>query len=92
MAKNFRISSREKDNHTVRILLQGDFDGTSAHELINLLKKYGADDQKVAIDTQGLKNIHPYGVDVLVVRLKSLRRARAGIVFTGRFKSRFTQD
>jgi hypothetical protein len=38
MAKNFRIQSEEMNRHSVCIQLQGDFDGTSAHELVSIHK------------------------------------------------------
>lgn len=92
MAKNFRILSKEANNRSVRIQLHGDFDGTSAHELANILKKYDASYPKVEIDTEGLKSINGFGLDVLTLRLKSLRRSHAGIIFTGRFKGNFIES
>ena len=89
MAKNFRILFSEKNNRLIRIQLQGDFDGTSAHELINALHKYLAIYPKVAIDTEGLKSIDTYGLDVLSIRLKSLRRPQTRIDFSGRYRSIF---
>ncbi len=89
MAKNFRILSRQESNRSIRIQLRGDFDGTSAHELANVLNKYGASYPKVEIDTEGLRSIDGFGLDVIIVRLKSLPRAHARIIFTGRFKSNF---
>ena len=92
MARNFKVLSGEKSNRLVRIQLQGDFDGTSAHELVNILRKYLASYPKVAIDTEGLKSIHAFGLDVILMRLKLLRRSQTRIVFTGRFGSNFVQD
>jgi anti-anti-sigma regulatory factor len=92
MAKNFRILSKEENNRSVRIQLSGDFDGTSAHELANMLNKYGGSYPRVEIDTQGLKSIEVFGLDVLAVRLKSLRRCHPTIVFTGRFKATFVES
>jgi anti-anti-sigma factor len=92
MAQNFRILSKEANDRSVRIQLRGDFDGTSAHELANMLNKYGERYPNVEIDTEGLKSINVFGLDVLALRLKSLRRFRAGIIFTGRFKANFIQS
>lgn len=89
MAKNFRILSTEKSNRLVRIQLQGDFDGTSAHELINTLHKYLASYPKIAIDTEGLKSVNAFGLDVFSIRLKLLRRPYARIFFNGRYKTEF---
>ena len=92
MAKNFRIIFSEKNNRLIRIHLHGDFDGTSAHELINILGKYLAIYPKVAIDTEGLKSINTFGLDVLSTRLKSLQRPYARIAFSGRYQSIFTTE
>ncbi|MBI5064471.1 MAG: hypothetical protein HZB87_13640 [Desulfatitalea sp.] len=92
MAKNFRMLSKEENNRSVRIQLRGDFDGTSAHELANILNKYDARYPQVEIDTEGLKSIDVFGLDVLILRLKSLPRSHARIIFTGRFKSDFSES
>jgi anti-anti-sigma regulatory factor len=89
MARNFRISSLERNNRQVRISLQGDFDGTAAHELIHTLRKYLVSYPQVAIDTDGLKRIHAFGLDVFSVRMKLLGAPNAGIVFSGKFRSTF---
>jgi hypothetical protein len=39
MAGNFKISVC-RNNHTLHVKLMGDFDGTSAHQLLNCLKKH----------------------------------------------------
>jgi stage II sporulation protein AA (anti-sigma F factor antagonist) len=92
VAKNFRILSSERNNRLVRIQLQGDFDGTSAHELINALHKYLASYSTVAVDTEGLKSVNTFGLNVFSVGLKLLRRSQAKIVFSGRFRSTFTRE
>jgi stage II sporulation protein AA (anti-sigma F factor antagonist) len=92
MAKNFRIIFSEKNNRLIQIQLHGDFDGTSAHELINTLRKYLAIYPAVAIDTEGLKSINTFGLNVLSTRLKSLRRPHARIAFSGRYQSVFITE
>jgi len=37
MAKHFHVSARETSNQSLALRLYGDFDGSSAWELINLL-------------------------------------------------------
>jgi stage II sporulation protein AA (anti-sigma F factor antagonist) len=92
MARNFRMISEETNDRMVRIQLQGDFDGTSAHELVNMLDSYGHSCPRVAIDTEGLRSINSFGLNVFIIRLKLKRRSHAGIVFTGKFKSNFVQE
>ena len=91
MAKNFRMLSDKTHDHSLRIQLKGDFDGTSAHELANLLDTCRASYPKVAIDTEGLSRIHSYGLKVFIIRMKLLRKSWAGIVYTGKHRSSFLE-
>ena len=55
------------DNLHVRI--QGIFDGSSAHELLNLFLKEYRCGGRVFVDTVGLRDIVPFGGKVLQARL-----------------------
>ena len=44
--------------------MAGDFDGSSARELINALADHSKDFDKIFVDTNDLKSIHPFGKDV----------------------------
>jgi anti-anti-sigma factor len=92
MAKNFRMLSEKISKHSVSIQLRGDFDGTSAHELANLLDTYRAGYPEVAIDTEGLNRIHSYGLKVFIIRMKLMRKSWAGIVYTGKHMSSFLEE
>jgi stage II sporulation protein AA (anti-sigma F factor antagonist) len=63
MASNFKISCNNGSTG-VTLKLFGDFDGTSAWELINVLKNRSNDTSKVFIQTEGLKTIYPFGLDI----------------------------
>ena len=89
MAKNFRICTREKNNRSMHIELVGDFDASSACELIRVLDKRVNCIKKVAIDTDGLRNINTFGVDLLLPRISGLTSRRADITVTGRFSGVF---
>ena len=52
MAMNFKIIQLKRKNG-IHLTLDGDFDGTSAHELINTLKSCSRNAGKVVIDTSG---------------------------------------
>ena len=63
MAANFKIYiNKHKDVH--HIWLIGDFDGSSAFELIHILESHFGKSGKIFIDTSGLFSIPPCGVDV----------------------------
>lgn len=63
MANNFRISVH-RSSENLHLKLMGNFDGTSAHELLNLLKRYGNRTSRVSIYTISLRNIDRFGVNV----------------------------
>lgn len=82
MASNFQITISEKsDGFTLK--LDGDFDVTSAYELIYEIKKLPGDTVKIYVNTNGLKKILPSGLDVLSGYLNSLDDPSARINFTG---------
>jgi hypothetical protein len=61
----------------------GDFDGTSACELLNVLEKSCNGVYKVFIHTSSLKNIYPFDRDILHRDLRNLRGQPFRILFTG---------
>ena len=66
------IISKRASNRSLHMQLHGDFDGTSAHELVNFLDKCGGSYRKVAIDTEGLRTINAFGLNVFISRAKRL--------------------
>lgn len=58
MASNFRISTH-RSSESLHLKLVGDFDGSSAFELINVLKKNWNGAYRVFIHTDSLKDINP---------------------------------
>ena len=64
MAANFGIVvDRNSDGFGLK--LAGDFDGTSAYELIYAIKKLPEDTVKLYIYTNGLKTIHSFGLVIV---------------------------
>ena len=92
MAKNFRMITSEQANRTIQIQLHGDFDGTSAHELANMLDDFSYSFARVAINTDGLKTLHSFGLNVFNTKLKMLRRIPARIMFCGKYKNNFAEE
>ena len=63
MAHNFKIfMHRTIDN--LHLNLEGDFEGSSAFELINILKENLNRTKRILIDTNKLKKIYPFGWEV----------------------------
>jgi len=63
MASNFRIFLHQnKDN--LHVKLSGDFDGSSAHELILAIKNHNGNPRNIYIHTGSLSCVYPFGLDV----------------------------
>ena len=82
MAHNFKIFTHQTtDNLNINLL--GDFDGSSAFELINLLKDNLNGAKRIFIDTNNLKKIYPFGREVFNRNFSKLRDHRVHIQFVG---------
>jgi stage II sporulation protein AA (anti-sigma F factor antagonist) len=91
MAANFRVNTKEISNQSMALQLFGDFDASSACELINAIDQSVKRSSKVAIDTNGLKTINAFGLDVFLLRMSKLNNTRADIKVTGRFSDKFNE-
>ena len=60
MATNFKITLHQNSDD-LHLMLDGDFDGSSAYELLSILEKSCRLVSKVFIHTNGLRHIHPFG-------------------------------
>ena len=83
MASNFQIYSF-KTGDSLHLKLAGDFDGSSAYELINTLTEHGKGFYEIFIDTNDLKTIHPFGKNVFQKNLGSSNKLYRNLVFIGR--------
>lgn len=82
MASNFRISvHRNSDN--LHLKLMGDFDGSSAWEVLNMVKKRSKGVCRVIIHTNALRHINPYGRDTFQENLRQRNEYPVSILFTG---------
>lgn len=82
MASNFKILIKRYEDH-IHLRLYGDFDGSSAHELINLLKQYGHSASKIHIYTDGLNQVHTFGLRIFNKRLRIMKDYTHRIAFSG---------
>jgi len=89
MAGNFNISVTKAGDH-VCLKLNGDFDGSSACELLNLLNNGDlSGTSKILVDTDSLRDIHSFGLDVLRNRLSTAKVRELPLTFSGKMSSRF---
>lgn len=82
MAANFRVLvHRNSDNLHLR--LAGDFDGSSAQQLLCVIGDNGNGVRRVFIHTSGLAEIHPFGKAVFQKNLRGFMQPQTDVVFTG---------
>ncbi|WP_419662203.1 hypothetical protein Dvar_26520 [Desulfosarcina variabilis str. Montpellier] len=92
MAKNFHVSSKEISKQSLALQLFGDFDATSACELMDILADVVKKNDRIAINTDGLKTVNAFGLDVFVPRMGKLARRWTDIKITGRYKKYFMES
>jgi len=91
MASNFNIFSF-KTHDSLHLKLTGDFDGSSAHELINTLIERGTGFCNIFIDTDNLKTIHPFGRDVFHQKFRSIKKRLQNPIIVGANKYKIASN
>ena len=82
MAQNFKISThRTIDNLYIRLM--GDFDGSSAFELLTALRENLNSAKFILIDTYNLKKVYPFGREVFYYNFLNIRKQTTRIRFVG---------
>jgi anti-anti-sigma regulatory factor len=90
MASNFQILSYKTKN-SLHLKLDGDFDGNSAHELINAIIDHGANFYQVFIDTNDLRTIHAFGRNVFQKNFRVLKQL-SNLIFIGENERQLAQN
>jgi anti-anti-sigma regulatory factor len=75
MAMNFRITVYQNSDN-LHLRLDGDFDGSSAYELLNTLEKRCRFASRAFIHTNGLRQLDPFGLSEFHANLNGLKRLR----------------
>jgi hypothetical protein len=91
MANNFKIL-KHRTNGDLCLQLKGDFDGTSAFELANMLNENLDDKARVSINTKHLKKIFPFGRQVFSHEFSRLRYQPDCVRFLGDYASQITSN
>jgi len=82
MASNFRIYVH-RSSESLHLKLMGDFDGSSAWDLLNTLKKGAKGVYRIFIHTGSLRCIYPFGRETFQENLGRLKKDTVPILFTG---------
>jgi anti-anti-sigma regulatory factor len=91
MANNFKMSL-QKQSESLHIRLSGDFDGTSAHQLLRTLRNHSRTSKRILISTGSLKEVHLFGKNVFHKNLEFLNGQACDVRFTGKRASEFTSE
>jgi hypothetical protein len=83
MPDNFKIITY-RTKESLHMKLSGDFDGSSASELINHLRESGNSYYNVFVNTSGLRHIHPFGRAVFHMQLSGVLNKKSCITFIGK--------
>jgi len=89
VADNFKILIHRNDNN-LHMKLIGDFDGTSAYELLSYIGKSCPRFATVFIHTDCLKRLAPFGLGVFKSKLSDLDTKHIRLIFTGENASQFS--
>ncbi|MDY6881595.1 MAG: hypothetical protein V2J25_05335 [Desulfatiglans sp.] len=81
MAKNFKMIVH-RNSESVHFRLIGDFDGSSACELLSAIQRHEKA-AKVFIHTNCLKSVDPFGQNVFQNNLECKKDPRSLVIFTG---------
>ena len=74
----------------MHLKLIGVFDGSSAYQLVDKLKEYCTKSDHVIIDTDALREIHTFGLNILSYQLLALKGPLSNIIFTGEYAHRMS--
>jgi len=78
MAANFKIHADSRNDREICLRLSGDFDGSSALELVNMLGTYAKVTDKILLDTKGLNEVWKFGEAVFEDACSDIRELRCG--------------
>lgn len=91
MASNFKISAN-KNGDNLHLNLTGEFDGSSAMKLMNMLKKCGKRHPSIVINTSGLTSMNMFGQEVFRSNFSELNEIRHRLRFTGEHSDYFQPE
>ena len=88
MASNFKLFLHETKD-SIHMKMCGDFDGTSAHELITAIQNHAPKSNQVYIHTGELSNIYSFGRAVFQNNLGLIKKQSDKIEFVGKYQDSF---
>jgi hypothetical protein len=92
MANNFRVDVIGGDMKRLNLKILGDFDGSSAFRLLNLIGKKGREAARITIHTDGLRSVEAFGADIFRAHVAEISKGGVDIDYTGRFKGALAEE
>ncbi|MCJ7616307.1 MAG: hypothetical protein MUO43_07195 [Desulfobacterales bacterium] len=89
MARNRKIFVH-RNSENIYMKLVGDFDGSLASELLNVLKENCNAASKIFVHTSCLRTVHSFGRDVFHKNLNAIDGKSTQLLFTGKYASQLT--
>ena len=89
MPNNFHVDIISQDTSRIYMRLRGEFDGSSAYQLVRKLNDQQKNIKKITLDTSALKTINSFGLDLFLSNIKRLQNQGVDIVFIGKSKLAF---
>jgi hypothetical protein len=89
MAANFKILMHYS-SESLHLKLLGDFDGTSAYEVVNAMLENGGG-HRIFIHTAGLNTVHPFGKAVFQNNFP-FKNQEIEVIFTGEHAAEIAPD
>ena len=89
MAANFKIV-RHRNSDNLHLKLVGDFDGSSALELLDIIETQcdNSNIGKIFVHTCGLSHLYPFAIDVFLKHFMTSRIISQRVIFTGKYGDR----
>ena len=81
MASRFRIFLHQNSDN-LHLKLSGEFDGSSAYQLINAIKNHNGKARNIYVHTGSLSSVHPFGLDVFKKNC-TIDNSTLSLTFTG---------
>ncbi len=91
MTAKFKISSH-KNGENLHLKLFGEFDGSAAMTLINLLKKCAKRYNRVIVHTASLSQMNFFGQEVFRNNFNELNEVHCRLMFTGEYANRISPE
>ena len=88
MASNFKLFLH-KSNDTIHLKMFGDFDGSSAHELLNAIQINSPKSYQIFIDTGSLSHIYDFGRETFHNNFRIFHKELKNLIFIGKYKNNF---